>query len=108
MGTTPSTTTTPTTTTTTTSTTTTTTNISPVKFTLLEGNNVCKNRDFDIIKNLSTRLETVEACKSRCVQAIECVAITFWSKVRWCTVYTRFCDDPQEHAQFRAVYLVNR
>ena len=74
-------------------------------FERLENNNICQNsRSVDEMTHLSKKVMQLSECKRICVEANECVAITFWLKDNYCTLYSKFCDNPGKRTNKRDVY----
>ena len=92
-------------------TTTTTASVAMVAFELLDGNNVCNDKDLEAPADLSKSVQSVQECKDICAKASECVAITLFVKTNnwgWCSIWSRFCDNPFKRASRRIVYRVTR
>ena len=73
-------------------------------FERLENNNICHRRSVDEITHLSQKVMQLSDCKRICDEANECVAITFWLQDNYCTLYSKFCDNPGERATKRDVH----
>ena len=81
--------------------------ISTPLFTLLDKKNNCDKDWDDINGGVSKKVDDVEACKDICADNINCVAITFWTKAKYCSVHSRLCDNPGSFATGRQVFRVN-
>ena len=79
-------------------------------FELLEGRNVCQEGDFETLTDISDSVEKLQDCKDLCAQTAKCVAFTMFakSKASWCSIHSRFCDNPYVRFNARIVYRVRR